>query len=154
MGRKMCIMLMLCCCVVMTSRADDARKEAIQKDRKRIEGTWKIVALEINGNRATDEDARKLTVINGSDGTWTLYSEGSEISTGTSTIDPTRKPCTINLVETNNEGKVNQYLGIYELGDQTRKLCFAPQGKERPVDFSSQPGSEMILVTFERVKTR
>ena len=35
-----------------------------------------------------EEDAKKLTVVNGSDGTWNLRSEGKEISKGTSTIDP------------------------------------------------------------------
>lgn len=66
--------------------ADDAKDEAIKKDRKQIEGTWGIVALEVNGNKAMEEDARKLTVVNGADGTWSLYSEGKEVSKGTSTI--------------------------------------------------------------------
>lgn len=46
--------------------ADDAKDEAIKKDRKLIEGTWRVVALEVDGNKATEEDARKLTVVNGS----------------------------------------------------------------------------------------
>lgn len=49
--------------------ADEGKDEAIKKDHKRIEGTWRIVALEINGEKSDEEDARKLTVVNGSDGT-------------------------------------------------------------------------------------
>lgn len=49
--------------------------------------------------------------------------------------------------------KVNQYLGIYEFGEETRRMCFAPPGKERPTVFAFTPGSEIILVTFEREKT-
>ena len=49
--------------------------------------------------------------------------------------------------------KANQYLGIYELGENTRKMCFAPSGKERPTEFSSTGGSGLICLTFERVKT-
>ena len=134
--------------------ADDAKDEAIKKDRKQIEGTWRIVALEVNGNKANDDDAKKLSVINGSDGTWTLLSEGKEISKGTSTFDPTKKPKSIDFTPTEGEGKGNQYLGIYELGEKTRKMCFAPPGKERPTGFSSAPGSEIILVTFEREKAK
>jgi uncharacterized protein (TIGR03067 family) len=134
--------------------ADDAKDEAIKKDRKQIEGTWRIVALEVNGNKANDDDAKKLSVVNGSDGTWTLLSEGKEISKGTSTFDPTKKPKSIDFTPTEGEGKGNQYLGIYELGATTRKMCFAPPGKERPTEFSSAPGSEIILVTFEREKAK
>jgi len=134
--------------------ADDAKDEAIKKDHKLIEGTWRIVALEVNGNKAGEEDARKLSVVNGSDGTWRLLAEGKEISKGTSTIDPTKKPKTLDFTATEGEGKGNKYLGIYELGEKTRKMCFAPPGKERPTEFTTTPGSEHILVTFEREKTK
>lgn len=137
-----------------SATAGDAKDNATKKDRKQIEGTWRVVALEVNGNKATDEDAKKLTVVNGSDGTWSLLSEGKEISKGTSTIDPTKKPKTIDFTPTEGAGKDNQYLGIYELGEKTRKMCFAPPGKERPTEFSSMPGSEHILVTFEREKAK
>jgi len=134
--------------------ADDATDEAIKKDRKQIEGTWRVVALEVNGNKAKEEDAKKLTVINGSDGTWSLHDEEKEISKGTSSIDPTKKPKTIDFTPTEGAGTGNQYLGIYELGQKTRKMCFAPPGKGRPTEFSSMPGSEHILVTFEREKAK
>ena len=134
--------------------ADNAKDEAIRKDRKLIEGTWRVVALEVNGNKARKDDAKKLSVVNGSDGTWSLLSEGKQISKGTSTIDPLKKPRTIDFTPTEGEGKGKEYLGIYELGETTRKLCFAPPGKERPTEFSSVPGSEHILVTFEREKTK
>ena len=130
--------------------AADAKDDSIKKDRKQIEGTWKVVALEINGNKSGEEDAKKLSVVNGSDGTWSLLSEGREICKGTSTIDPTKKPKTLDFTPTEGEGTGDHYLGIYELGESTRKMCFAPPGKQRPTEFSSTPGSEYVLVTFER----
>ena len=132
--------------------ADDSNEGAIKKDRQLIEGTWRIVALEVNGNKVVDADARKLTVVNGSDGTWSLHSEGKEASRGTTNIDPTKKIKTINISPIQGGGKDNLYLGIYELGENIRKLCFAPPGKTRPTDFSSNTGNEHILVTFERQK--
>ncbi len=132
--------------------ADDAKEAAIKKDRKQIEGTWRVVALVIDGNKSAEEDARKLTVVNGTDGTWILRDEDREINRGTSTIDPNKKPKTIDFTVTEGDGKGNQHKGIYELGTKTRRLCFAPEGKERPTAFSSAPGSGIILVTFEREK--
>ena len=134
--------------------ADDAKDEAIKKDRKQIEGTWRVVALEVNGNKVSDEDAKKITVVNGPDGTWSLHSEGKEISKGTNSFDPTKKPKTIDFTPTEGEGKGNLYLGIYELGENARKLCFVPPGQDRPREFSSMPGSDHILVTFERVRDK
>ena len=133
--------------------ADDAKDKAIMKDRKRIQGTWQVTALTINGNKAKDEDAKKITVVNGGDGTWNVRSEGKEISNGTSTFDPTKKPKTIDFTPTDGGGKGEQFFGIYQLRKDTRKLCFAPADKDRPKEFTSTPENQQILVTFERVKS-
>jgi uncharacterized protein (TIGR03067 family) len=133
--------------------ADEAKDEAIERDRKQIEGTWRIVALEVNGNRAREEDARKLTVVNGADGTWSLRSGEKEINRGTSIFDPTQTPKTIDFTPTVGQTNGKLYLGIYELGGTTRRLCFAPPGKDRPAEFSSPAESGHILVTFERVES-
>jgi uncharacterized protein (TIGR03067 family) len=132
--------------------ADDAKDEAIKKDRKLIEGTWRIVALVVNGVKSSDEDVKKLSVVNGLDGTWAIFSEGQEVAKGTNSFDPTKKPKTIDFTITAGGGKGNVHRGIYELGEKSRKLCFAPAGKDRPAEFSSTAGSEHILVTLEREK--
>lgn len=134
--------------------AADVKDEAIQRDRRQIEGTWQVAALEINGNQAAAEDVKKFTVVNGADGTWTLFSEGNQISKGTSVFDPTQQPKAINFTPTEGDATGSEFLGIYELAADTRKLCFAPVGQARPAEFKSAPGSEHILVTFERQKAR
>lgn len=139
--------------IAAIASAADAKDEAIKKDRKQIEGTWRVVALVVNGNQVKEEDAKKITVINGSDGTWTIHAD-DKVFKGTSTFDPTKKPKTIDFMPTEGDGKGELYLGIYELGEKTRKLCYAPSGKERPTEFASAAGSEHILVTFEREKAK
>ena len=140
--------------IATSAAADDSKDEAIKKYHEQIKGTWRIVTPENDGNKTKEEDANKLTVVNGSDGTWTCYFDGVEISKGTSTIDPTKNPKTIDITVTGGAGKGEQHVGIYELGENTRMLCFAPPGKERPTEFSSLPGSQHILVTYERVKAK
>lgn len=142
--------------VILTSISAiaSADEDAIKNDRKLLEGTWRIISLEANGNKSKDEDAKKFTVVNGSDGKWSLRSEGNEIIKGTNTIDPTLKPKTIEITLTEGQDKGKSFLGIYELGEKTRKLCFAPVGKSRPTKFTSTPGNEHILVTFEREKAK
>ena len=139
--------------IASPATANDTKDVAIKKDRQRIAGTWRIVELVVNGNPAKEEDARKLTVVNGTDGTWSLRSEDKEISKGTSTFDPTQKPKAIDFTPTVGDAKDKLHLGIYELGDDVRRLCFAPSGQDRPKGFSSEPGTDHILVKFERVKS-
>lgn len=138
--------------ILLTSiaSADDANDEATKKDRQRIEGIWQITALEIGGNKSKDEDVKKLTVINGGNGTWSVRSEGKEISRGTSTFDLTQIPKSIDFTPTEGGGKGDQFLGVYELCQNVRKLCFARPGKRRPTEFSSTLENQHILVVFER----
>jgi len=154
MGRSLLGLLIVGLLLGGMVNADDAKDAAIKKDRQQIEGTWRIVALEVNGGKAMEQDARKLSVINRGDGTWTLRSEDKEVGKGTTTIDPTAKPKTIDISMKDEQGKTNLFLGIYELSEKTRKLCFAPAGKERPTDFTSPADSERILVLFERETTK
>jgi uncharacterized protein (TIGR03067 family) len=130
--------------------ADDVKDEAINKDRKKNEGTSRIVAIQVNGTKAMDEDAKRITVVDASDGTWSIRSEGKEKSKGTSIIDPAKKLKTIDFIPTEGDGKGKQSLGIYEISEKTRRLCFAPPGAERPTEFVSTLDSKHILVTFER----
>jgi uncharacterized protein (TIGR03067 family) len=132
--------------------ADNAKDEAIKNDRKRMEGAWRGTALTVNGETFTQENAKALTVVNGADGTWILRDSGTEKSKGSSTIDPTKKPKTIDLTPSAGDDKGVTYHGIYELGENTRRVCIALPGNARPKDFT--PGNGRILVTFERVKDK
>ncbi len=133
--------------------ADDKQAAAIQKDRNLIAGTWQIEVLEINGNRSAGEDVKQLTVVNGADGTWSLRSEGNEVGRGTTTIDPSQSPKTIDIQPTSGQDQGKTYRGIYELGKTSRKLCFAPAGKDRPTAFSSNAENQHIFVKFKRLQT-
>jgi uncharacterized protein (TIGR03067 family) len=152
MKRVLVSLLVVGALLTAVAFADDAKDEAIKKDRERIQGVWRVIALVVDGNEAKEEDAKKISVVNGADGTWNLRSDSVEVSQGTSTIDPTKEPKTIDFTPTRGEAKGDQFHGIYEVGENTRKLCFAPAGKERPTEFAAPAGTQHILVTFERVK--
>ncbi len=141
------VVAILCATVVS---AGDAKDEAIKKDRQRIEGTWQVTALTINGNQAKAKDVQKLFVVNGNDGTWAIRSDGKVISKGTSTFDPTKKPKTIDFTPTEGGSTGEKFFGIYQLRKNTRKLCFAPAGKDRPTEFSSTAENKHFLVAFKR----
>lgn len=142
--------------VAMFAAADDAKDkdEAIKKDRKLYEGTWRMVALVVNGEKTAEEDVRKFTVVNGADGSWSLRSEGNEIHRGRNVLDPSKKPKTIDVIVIDGGKDTLTILGIYEITEKTRRLCYVSPGLERPTEFTSTAGSERVLVTFEREKAK
>ena len=132
--------------------AENAKDEAIKKDRMKYFGEWQVTSLEVDGNHVTEEDAKKFKVVNGADGTWNIAIDGEIKLQGTSEIDPTKQPKTVDLTITEGESKGEVILGIYEFGDDTRKVCFAQPGKERPAEFSSPAGSGRILALLKRIR--
>jgi uncharacterized protein (TIGR03067 family) len=71
---------------------------------------------------------------------------------GTSQIDPTSKPKNLDFLIATGPDKGKTCLGIYEIKENCRKLCYASPGKDRPTEFSSKPGSGHTLVIFKREK--
>lgn len=126
--------------------------DAIEKERKLYQGAWKVVSFVLDGKEVAESDANKLTFINKLDGAWSVESGGKEISSGKSDIDPTQKPKTIDFMPTSGVFSGNEYLGIYELGKDTRKICFAEKSKGRPTEFEAPAGSGRFLLKFERLK--
>ncbi len=137
---------------ILNSRAaaDGRKADAVRQERKKYEGTWRVTFLQVDGKQADENDAKKIIVVNRADGTWTIRVDGKDISTGASTIDPTATPRAIDFTPSDGPDRDRKFLGIYEIRDKDRKLCFAPAGKSRPADFASRPGTGHILVIFQR----
>ena len=131
--------------------ADEAKDEAIKKDRAAYEGTWQCTSLESNGEKSAEEDVAKISVINEAN-KWTIEIEGKVFARGTSTIDPTKQPKQIDVTGTEGEFKGKSYLGIYEITGDTRKVCLSDAGKDRPTEFATASEDGRILAVFKRVK--
>lgn len=152
---KITTRLMLICLasglMSVPSLGDDAPATKPKPDVERIEGTWQVTSMEVDGTRAADEDARKFTVVNVKEGAWEAKSEGMVIGRGKSTFSQEKTPREVDIVFTDQNGQESRFHGIYELSDNSRRLCFAPEDFPRPTDFTSFPGTQRILLSFERV---
>jgi uncharacterized protein (TIGR03067 family) len=140
--------------VVSLLAAEDAKDDAIKKERMKFFGEWQVVALEIDGNQVKGEDVKKFKVVNGADGTWNISIEGEIKLQGTSEMDPTKEPKTVDLTVTEGDTKGETMLGVYEFsdGNDTRKVCFAKPGDERPGEFTAPAGSGRMLAVLKRIK--
>lgn len=128
----------------------DAVAGSVAKDREAVRGNWRLIEVHVDGQRLADEEARRFSVTNAGDGSWVLLHDGGEFSRGGSRIDPAAMPKAIDFTATDASGETQEHLGIYELGEPTRRICFARPGRPRPVDFSSTADNEQVLVVLQR----
>src|SRR5262249_28291224 len=77
---------------------------------------------------------------------------GKDVFKGTHKIDPSKKPKTIDAMDTEGKFKGKTSQGIYELEADTFKVCFAEPGKDRPKEFSTTKGTGHILHVWKREK--
>lgn len=135
---------------VVQGAGPTAAATAVEADRQALRGNWRIIELHVDGQRSADEEARRLTVVNAGDGSWTLLRDGAEFVRGTSTIDPVATPKAIDFIATDPNGERQEYQGIYEPGDPIRRICFGRPGRPRPVAFTSTADDEQLLIVFQR----
>ncbi|HXG10950.1 MAG TPA: TIGR03067 domain-containing protein [Gemmataceae bacterium] len=127
-------------------------KEEVKRDLEKLQGTWIVASLIADGKEVPAEDLKDLRVVI-KDNTYTLYVKDKVFEEGTFTIDPTKKPKTIDSTPTSGPNKGKKSLGIYEIEGDTLKMASGPAGKDqRPKEFASKPGTEDELAVYKREK--
>jgi len=119
----------------------------MKQDLDRLQGTFTVAALELDGQAVAVGDAR--IVIKGS--RFTCTGMGDEYA-GTLTLDPSVSPARIDMKFESGPEKGNTNLGIYELDGDSWKICLATRGTKRPAKFASPPDSGIAVETLVRGK--
>jgi uncharacterized protein (TIGR03067 family) len=129
--------------------ADD--KVDLEKEVKKFQGTWTIESSKSGGKELPANELKGLIVT--FEGDKHTVKKGDEvIQVGTQKLDPSKSPKTIDVTMTEGPNKGTVMLGIYEINGDTLKVCFDPEGKKRPTEFKSAPGSENFVNVHKRVK--
>ena len=131
--------------------AADDKKDDAKDELKKFEGTWVLVSSERDGEKAPAEELKKVmpkAVVKGDK--VTLSVGDKTVMEAEFTIDPTKKPKTIDSTATTGPDKGKKTLGIYEIDGDTFKICY--NEKERPKEFSAKKGSGNTLDTYTREK--
>jgi len=133
-----------------TAWAEDT--EAIKKDISQLQGEWSMVSGSADGNPMPDamrESAKRVCK-----GDETTVMIGAQLLMKAKfTIDPSRKPKTIDYQMIDGPTKGKKQLGIYQVAGDRAKFCFGSPGSERPTDFTSQSGDGRTLSVWKRKKT-
>ena len=119
-----------------------------QKAREEYAGLWLIETIASKGDKT--EPDKRIAIDNKTDGTWVLFIDDKEFSSGINSFAPLCDPKEIDISITGGEGQGKVLQGIYEIEESIQRLCFRGGDGSRPDSFESFYGDESIVVTFVR----
>jgi len=125
--------------------AEKPAEPPVKKELAELQGTWKMVSLEINGEDS-NEKSQPRWVIKGDK----VFYGGQEIAVLKSDTSATPK-----IIDLDFRDPKKVYEGIYEVAKDTLKICLNARSdtlKERPADFSTKDKEHLRLLVFQREK--
>jgi uncharacterized protein (TIGR03067 family) len=133
------------------SSAGVEENEAAKKDLAQMQGEWSMVSGSADGQPMPEVTRQQMKRVCKGDETTTTMG-GQMFIKAKITLDPSKKPKTIDYEMTDGFTKGKKQLGIYELDGKTFKSCFGKPGGERPTEFKSNPGDGRTLSVWKREK--
>ena len=113
-----------------------------------IEGTWKLVSGEQNGEVEPAEDlARSSLVIQGDEHTVTI---GDAVLKGTHKLDTSTDPIQIDATDTAGPFEGMSLQGILKVEGDVLTICFAAPDEKRPEQFTTQGGQAVLMHVWQR----
>jgi uncharacterized protein (TIGR03067 family) len=150
-GMRISLVALICAIGFNTSgtRADD--RADLEKEVKKFQGVWIFESSETGGKELAADQLKGLILL--FEGDKHTVKKGDEvIQVGTQKLDPSKSPKTIDVTMTEGPSKGTVMLGIYEIDGDTLKVCFDLEGKKRPTEFKSAPGSQTFVNVHKRAK--
>jgi uncharacterized protein (TIGR03067 family) len=121
-------------------------------DAKAFQGKWPVTGMQMNGQKfpAAAFDGMTLLV----DGeAYKQMRGGTALEEGKIKFFPDKTPKEVDMMITEGPNKGKTQLGIYKLEGDTATFCVVEPGlKTRPTDFTSDAGSNRMIVTVKKMK--
>lgn len=122
-----------------------------KEDLALLQGEWSMVSGSADGQPMPEDTRKKMKRVCKGDETTTTMG-GQMFLKAKITIDPSKKPKTIDYQMTDGFTKGKTQLGIYEVDGDTFKTCFGRPDAERPTDFTTKSGDGRTLSVWKREK--
>ena len=148
MVRKLTALFAALGLVVLAVGGQDGSEALNKADLQKLQGTWKVIACEVNGSAATEKEIKEIEcriVIKGTDMTWIETGQPKVQATFTINAKASPKHMDIHREKTGKNTALRP--GIYKLeGDRLIFAC----GPKRPTEFTSRGNPENEMITFVR----
>jgi uncharacterized protein (TIGR03067 family) len=128
---------------------DDTKEKAIKADLEKLQGTYKMASLEVDG-KSVPEDKLKSSTLTIKGDKYIVKVNGQTYETQMS-LDPEKKPKTIDMKFLDGANKDKSALGIYKIDGDTFTMCRGLNpGQARPQDFGTWPNTNTFLVVWKK----
>ena len=144
--------LLVGCALAFAALASGRAEEGeAKKDLKALQGKWVVVAAEQDGDPLDRVVGGTMVV---KDNNFHITTKGGTELKGDLILNPAKKPKHIDLAHQDGPLKDKTWQGIYELKDDTLKLCYAEADseKERPTEFKTLKKSRLMYFELKREK--
>jgi len=126
--------------------ADEAKKEL-----ERLQGTWVMAGLEVNGEAVPEAKLQGTTLVIRGDKYIVKVKETTHETT--IAVDPAKKPKAIDMYLPNGTDAPKLSEGVYDLDGDTLRICRnQAAGEARPAQIGSWPNTNLFVVTWKRQK--
>lgn len=136
---------------LVISRAWGDDTEATKKDMAQLQGEWSMATAGGGGQNLPSDTLKNSKRVCKGDET-TVVVGGQLLMKAKFTLDPSKKPKSIDYRVTAGPNAGKTQLGIYELDGDTVKFCFSAPGKDRPTDFTTKAGDGRTSSVWKRDK--
>jgi uncharacterized protein (TIGR03067 family) len=128
---------------------DDATDKAIKADLEKLQGTYKMASLEVDG-KSVPEDKLKSSTLTIKADKYIIKVKDQTFETRM-ILDPSPKTKTIDMLFLDGANKDKKALGIYKIDGDSFTMCRALNpGQTRPQDFGTWPNTNTFLVVWKK----
>lgn len=138
------VLAVVLCVAAAPPRIDPAKWELV-----RLQGTWVMEGLEVNGEQVPQKRLKGTTLTIRGD-KYIVTVKGTSHET-TIKFDPRKKPKAIDMYFPNGTDLPKLSKGVYEIDGDTFKVCrHQMPGEDRPSQLGSWPNTNLFVVTWKR----
>lgn len=130
--------------------AQPSTRDKAKKDLERMQGTWTMQALEVNGKDVTAEKLQDtILIIKGDE--YRTKIKGKEPLGFRLKLDPSKDPKAVEMIQIQPDGVEIAIKGIYTFENDSFKICRGlTPAQERPNQFATWPDTNYFVVTWKR----
>jgi uncharacterized protein (TIGR03067 family) len=149
---------LLIAAAALATAADDPA-DAVQAEKAKLIGTWKVVSLEANGFQVPPDGVKDLRLVFTADSMTRKKGDKAESGSGYK-LDPSKSPKWIDLTG-QTDGKDVAIPAVYELDGDSLQLCFPAEYKKggkpvaerllkRPAKLDGGKDTKQVLMVLKR----
>ena len=140
----------LCTCLAVCASLNAFGAVSPDDDAKALQGNWKPAKAELAGQSMPEAVVSSIS-LKLDNGKYEVF-VGTKPDRGTYTLDSVAKPKRMTITGTAGPNNGKTFPAIYELKNDTLRVCYDLSGAEHPAEFKSTAGTQLYLVTYNRKK--